>query len=123
MRSSHKDRILRGVSLCIGFTAPVHPALAALVHPCTSPLNGESLLPRIQLFINICFASMASYFLLLTPQEVTKKEGAPQYRVLRIPSQLHNFLRSRKQDFLSWFRSFEHPCSNDLKIIHLLGTI
>jgi len=25
----------------------------------------------------IHFASMASYFLLLTPQEVTKKEGAP----------------------------------------------
>ena len=28
-------------------------------------------------FFRLVFASMASYFLLLTPQEVTKKEGAP----------------------------------------------
>ena len=31
----------------------------------------------IQYFLTFGFASMASYFLLLTPQEVTKKEGAP----------------------------------------------
>ena len=73
MRSSHKDRILRGASLCIGFTAPVQPALAALVHPCTSPLNGESLLPRIQLFFNIRFASMARYFFFACPKNEVPK--------------------------------------------------
>jgi len=32
---------------------------------------------RAVTFFSFGFASMASYFLLLTPQEVTKKEGAP----------------------------------------------
>ena len=59
----------------------------------TFGLNFFNLLYRLQ---------PAGYFLLLTPQEVTKKEGAPilcpQIKDLGIPSQLHDFIRSRKQD-------------------------
>jgi hypothetical protein len=34
-------------------------------------------------------------------KEKYPKENCPQDRVLRIPSQLYDFSRSRKQDFLS----------------------
>jgi len=31
-------------------------------------------------------------------KEKVRKESRPRYRILRMPSQLHDFLRSRKQD-------------------------
>ncbi len=63
------------------------------------------------------------YLFFVRTKEKVRKESRPRYRGLRLPSQLHDFLRSRLHAFLAWSRSFELPCPNDLKIIHLLGTI
>jgi hypothetical protein len=64
-------------------------------------------------FLRIGFASMASYFLLHTPQEVTKKEGArmpwPQIKPWGFPNYSPSLTR----------RSNSHPCSVELKITSL----
>jgi len=71
----------------------------------------------IQCFFNIYFRLLAArhFFFACPKNEVPKKKRHPRYSALRIPSQFHDFLRSRKQDFLSWFRLFERPVQITLK--------
>ena len=63
-------------------------------------------------FLSIGFALYGEYLLF---KKKLRRKPFPRYRVLRIPSQIHDFLRSRKQGFLSWFRSFERPVQMPLK--------
>ena len=63
----------------------------------------------------------ASYFLLLAPQEVAKKEGTPMSCPFGIPSSASSYNGSRLHDLLSWSRSSVHPCTDDPITAYFLG--
>ena len=69
--------------------------------------------------IEVLVSLDSEYLFFARPKKRYEKKGRPDIvfpnKNLGIPSQLHDFLRSRKQDFLSWFRLFERPVHITLK--------